>query len=110
MNVIGEVKGRRALIIDDMIDTAGTLTQAAQVIKDLGAEEVVAVATHPLFSGQALERINASALSQIVVTNTIPLSPAGRDIAKIKVLSVAPLLGEAIRRIHQEDSISTLFV
>jgi ribose-phosphate pyrophosphokinase len=110
MNVIGEVKGRRALIIDDMVDTAGTLTQAAQVIMDMGAVEVVACATHPVFSGQALERIKESALGQIVVTNTIPLNPAGKDIAKIKVLSVASLLGEAIRRIHQEDSISSLFV
>ena len=110
MNVIGDVKGRRALIIDDMVDTAGTLTQAADVIMDLGAVEVVACATHPVFSGQALERINSSALSQIVVTNTIPLNPAGRDVSKIKVLSVASILGEAIRRIHQEDSISSLFV
>jgi ribose-phosphate pyrophosphokinase len=110
MNVIGDVKGRRALIIDDMVDTAGTLTQAADVIMDMGAVEVVACATHPVFSGQALERINSSALGQIVVTNTIPLNPAGRDISKIKVLSVASLLGEAIRRIHQEDSISSLFV
>ena len=110
MNLIGDVKGRRALIIDDMVDTAGTLTQAANVIKDLGAVEVVALATHPVFSGKALELINSSALSQIVVTNTIPLNPAGRDVSKIKVLSVASLLGEAIRRIHQEDSISTLFV
>ncbi|MDR2455286.1 MAG: ribose-phosphate pyrophosphokinase [Deltaproteobacteria bacterium] len=110
MNVIGEVKGRRALIIDDMVDTAGTLTQAADVIMELGAVEVAALATHPVFSGQALERINSSALSQVVVTNTIPLNPAGRDVSKIKVLSVASLLGEAIRRIHQEDSISSLFV
>ena len=110
MNVIGDVKGRRALIIDDMVDTAGTLTQAADVIMDLGAVEVVACATHPVFSGQALERINSSALGHIVVTNTIPLNPAGRDVSKIKVLSVASLLGEAIRRIHQEDSISSLFV
>ena len=110
MNVIGDVKGRRALIIDDMVDTAGTLTQAADVIMDLGAVEVVACATHPVFSGQALERINSSALGHIVVTNTIPVNPAGRDVSKIKVLSVASLLGEAIRRIHQEDSISSLFV
>jgi ribose-phosphate pyrophosphokinase len=110
MNVIGDVKGRRALIIDDMVDTAGTLTQAAGVIMDLGAVEVVACATHPVFSGQALERISGSALGHIVVTNSIPLNPAGRDVSKIKVLSVASLLGEAIRRIHQEDSISSLFI
>ena len=110
MTLIGDVKGRRALIIDDMVDTAGTLTQAANVIMDLGAVEVAACATHPVFSGEALEKINASALSQMVVTNTIPLNPAGRDTSKVKVLSVAPLLGEAIRRIHQEDSVSSLFI
>ncbi|MDR1084219.1 MAG: ribose-phosphate pyrophosphokinase [Deltaproteobacteria bacterium] len=110
MNIIGDVKNRRALIIDDMIDTAGTLTQAAEVIMDLGAEEVMACSTHPVFSGPAIERIKCSVLKQVVVTNTIPLSPAGRAVPKIKVLSVAKLLGEAIRRIHHEDSISSLFV
>jgi ribose-phosphate pyrophosphokinase len=110
MNIIGDVKNRRALIIDDMVDTAGTLTQAAEVIMELGATEVVACATHPVFSGQALKRIEESALKQVVVTNTIPLSPEGKSMAKLKVLSVASLLGEAIRRIHQEDSISSLFV
>jgi ribose-phosphate pyrophosphokinase len=110
MNIIGEVKNKRALIIDDMIDTAGTLTQAAEVIMDLGAEEVLACSTHPVFSGPAIERIKNSALKQVVVTNTIPLSPAGRAVSKIKVLTVARLLGEAIRRIHHEDSISSLFV
>ncbi|MDR1658683.1 MAG: ribose-phosphate pyrophosphokinase [Deltaproteobacteria bacterium] len=110
LNIIGDVKDRRALIIDDMIDTAGTLTQAADFIMDLGAAEVLACATHPVFSGQALEKISSSALSSVVVTNTIPLNPTGIDTSKIKVLSVAPLLGEAIRRIHQEDSVSSLFV
>ncbi|MDR1487912.1 MAG: ribose-phosphate pyrophosphokinase [Deltaproteobacteria bacterium] len=110
MNIIGEVKGRRALIIDDMVDTAGTLTQAADFIMDLGAVEVVACATHAVFSGTALDKINNSALVEVVVTNTIPLSADGRNTAKIKVLSVASILGEAIRRIHQEDSISSLFV
>ncbi|MDR1578700.1 MAG: ribose-phosphate pyrophosphokinase [Deltaproteobacteria bacterium] len=110
MNIIGEVKNKRALIIDDMIDTAGTLTQAADVIMDLGAEEVMACSTHPVFSGPAIERIKNSALKQVVVSNTIPLSPAGRALPKIKVLTVAKLLGEAIRRIHHEDSVSSLFV
>jgi ribose-phosphate pyrophosphokinase len=110
LNIIGDVKDRRALIIDDMVDTAGTLTQAANFIMELGAKDVSACATHPVLSGDALEKINASALSQVVVTNSIPLSGQGRDVAKIKVLSVASLLGEAIRRIHQEDSISSLFV
>ncbi|MDR2387848.1 MAG: ribose-phosphate pyrophosphokinase [Deltaproteobacteria bacterium] len=109
MNIIGDVKGRRALIIDDMIDTAGTLTQAADFVKSQGAIDVVACASHPVFSGQALDLINDSSLTQVVVTNTIPLNPAGRNISKIKVLSVASLLAEAIRRIHQEDSVSSLF-
>ncbi|MDR3153859.1 MAG: ribose-phosphate pyrophosphokinase [Deltaproteobacteria bacterium] len=109
MNIIGDVKDKRALIIDDMIDTAGTLTQAAKVILEKGALEVMAMATHPVFSGEALRRIQESPLSQIAVTNSIPLSPAGREMEKIKVLSVAKLLSEAIRRIHQEDSISSLF-
>ncbi|MDR3204825.1 MAG: ribose-phosphate pyrophosphokinase [Deltaproteobacteria bacterium] len=110
MNIIGEVKGLRALIIDDMIDTAGTLAQAADFIMDLGAVEVMACATHPVFSGDALKKINSSALSEVVVTNTIPLTADGEHTKKITVLSVASLLGEAIRRIHQEDSISSLFV
>ena len=110
MNIIGEVKDRVAVVIDDMVDTAGTLTQAAQVIMDLGALEVHACATHPVFSGPAMDRIERSALSGVVVTNTIALSDRGADCAKIKVMSVASLLGEAIRRIHQEDSVSSLFV
>ncbi|MDR3135816.1 MAG: ribose-phosphate pyrophosphokinase [Deltaproteobacteria bacterium] len=110
MNIIGDVKGRRALIIDDMVDTAGTLTQAADFLKSKGAIDVVACATHPVFSGQAVDLINNSALAQVVVTNTIPLNLGGRDISKIKVLTVASLLAEAIRRIHQEDSVSSLFI
>lgn len=110
MNIVGNVKNKLAVIIDDMVDTAGTLTQAAQVIQDLGAVEVLACATHPVFSGPALERIENSVLSTVVVTNTIPLNAAARDSSKIKVMSVAPLLGEAIMRIHQKDSVSSLFV
>ncbi|MDR2422259.1 MAG: ribose-phosphate pyrophosphokinase [Deltaproteobacteria bacterium] len=110
MNIIGEVKNKKALIIDDMIDTGGTLTQAAEVIMELGAEEVMACSTHPVFSGPCIDRIKNSALNQVVVTNTIPLSPAGRALTKIKVLTVAKLLGEAIKRIHHEDSVSSLFV
>ncbi|MDR0354827.1 MAG: ribose-phosphate pyrophosphokinase [Deltaproteobacteria bacterium] len=109
MSIIGEVKGRRAIIVDDMIDTAGTLTQAANFVLSMGAIDVAAYATHAVFSGKAIDLINDSALSQVVVTNTIPL-PVNRDVSKIKVLSVASLLSEAIRRIHQEDSISSLFV
>jgi ribose-phosphate pyrophosphokinase len=110
MNVIGDVKNKTAIVIDDMIDTAGTLTQAAQAIKDLGAKEVMACATHPVLSGPAVERIEDSVLSSVIVTNTIPLSEQAAGCSKIKVMSVANLLGEAIRRIHQEDSVSSLFV
>jgi ribose-phosphate pyrophosphokinase len=110
MNIVGDVKDKVAVIIDDMVDTAGTLTQAARVIQDLGATEVLACATHAVFSGPALERIEDSVLSTVVVTNTIPLSAEGKKSKKIKVMSVAPLLSEAIRRIHQKDSVSSLFV
>jgi len=110
MNIVGEVRGKVAVIIDDMVDTAGTLTQAAQVIQDLGAVEVMACATHGVFSGPALERIENSVLSSVVVTNTIPLNDSARASSKIRVMSVAPLLGEAIKRIHQKDSVSSLFV
>lgn len=110
MNIVGEVKGKVAVIIDDMVDTAGTLTQAAQVIQDLGAVEVMACATHGVFSGPALDRIENSVLTSVVVTNTIPLTDQARASSKIKIMSVAPLLGEAIRRIHQKDSVSSLFV
>ena len=110
LNIVGDVKGKVAVIIDDMVDTAGTLTQAAQLICDLGALEVMACATHAVFSGPALDRIDASALTTMVVTNTIPLTERAKQSKKIKVLSVAPILGEAIRRIHQEDSVSSLFV
>jgi ribose-phosphate pyrophosphokinase len=110
MNIIGEVRGKLAVIIDDMVDTAGTLAQAAQVIMDMGAREVLACATHPVFSGQALDRIEASPLSAMVVTNTIPMKDAAKVPPKIKVMSVGRLLGEAIRRINQRDSVSALFV
>ncbi|UQZ89402.1 phosphoribosylpyrophosphate synthetase [Deltaproteobacteria bacterium Smac51] len=110
MNIVGEVKGKVAVIIDDMVDTAGTLTQAAQVIMNLGALEVQACATHAVLSGPALERIENSVLTSVVVTNTIPLNEKAAASSKIRVMSVAPLLGEAIRRIHQQDSVSSLFV
>lgn len=110
MNIVGDVKGKVAVVIDDMVDTAGTLTQAAAVIKNLGALEVQACATHAVLSGPALERIEASVLTRVTVTNTIPLTPAGAASKKLNVMSVAPLLGEAIRRIHQQDSVSSLFV
>ncbi len=107
MNLIGDVEGADAIIIDDMCDTAGTLVQAAKLIKDLGANRVFAVVTHPVFSGSALDRIRNSVLTEMVISNTIPLRGDVPD--NITVISVAPLLGEAIRRIHLGESISDLF-
>ncbi|GBC83141.1 Ribose-phosphate pyrophosphokinase [bacterium HR10] len=110
LHIIGEVQGRTALIVDDMIDTAGTLTEVAQALLDGGAREVYACCTHAVFSGPAIERIERAPLKEVVVTNTIPLSPRGREVPKITCLSVAPLLGEAIRSIHEETSVSRLFI
>ncbi|MDR3038476.1 MAG: ribose-phosphate pyrophosphokinase [Candidatus Adiutrix sp.] len=110
MNIVGEVRDKVAVIIDDMVDTAGTLAQAAEVIMELGAREVLACATHPVFSGPALDRIDNSPLSAVVVTNTIPLNERAQNSPKIRVMSVGRLLGEAIRRIDQRDSVSALFV
>ncbi|GMU92405.1 MAG: ribose-phosphate pyrophosphokinase [Candidatus Hydrogenedentota bacterium] len=109
MNVIGEVEGKHALIFDDMIDTGGTLVKAAQAIKDKGAIDVMACSTHALFSGDAIKRIEESVLDEVLVSDTVPLSPEAEKCKKIKVVSIAPLLGEAIRRIHQEESLSILF-
>jgi ribose-phosphate pyrophosphokinase len=109
MNLIGDVEGKDAILIDDMIDTAGTLTQAAQVLKDHGARNVYAASTHPVLSGPAIDRLEASPLEQIIVSNTIPLSSAGRACPKIKVLSAADVFGEAIKRIHDLNSVSSLF-
>ncbi len=109
MNVIGEVEGKRALIFDDMIDTAGTLVKAAAAIKNEGATDVIACATHPLFSGEAVKRIQDSVLDEVIVSNSIPLSAEAAACTKIKVISFAPLIGEAIKRIHGEKSVSILF-
>jgi ribose-phosphate pyrophosphokinase len=109
MNVIGEVKGRTCVIMDDMVDTAGTLCKAAQVLKEEGATKVVAYCTHPVLSGGAVERIAASALDELVVTDTIPLREDARGCARIRQLSVAGLLAETILRICTEDSVSSLF-
>jgi len=109
MRVVGDVEGQTAVIVDDIVDTAGTLATAATALRDSGATEVIACCTHPVLSGPALDRIRDSALSSIVVTDTIPLRQ-GADSPKIKVLSVARLLAEAIRRTHREESISSLFV
>ncbi|MGE0679436.1 MAG: ribose-phosphate pyrophosphokinase [Candidatus Binatia bacterium] len=110
MRIIGEVEGKIAIVVDDMVDTAGTLTTAAAAISEAGAQTVLACCTHPVLSGPAIERIHASVLEELVVTNSIPLRPEAQALDKIQVLSLAPLMGEAIRRIHNEESISSLFV
>jgi ribose-phosphate pyrophosphokinase len=111
MNVVGDVSGKECIIIDDMIDTAGTLVEACKALKDHGATKVFACATHPIFSDPALTRIQESdELDQVIVTDTIPLSPLGKDISKIKVLSTAELLSKAIHRTFNNDSVSSLFV
>jgi ribose-phosphate pyrophosphokinase len=109
MHIIGEVSGRDCIIVDDMIDTAGTLCNSARALQHAGARKVVACATHAVLSGPAVARIMDSPLSEVVVTNTIPLSEEAAQCGKIRVVSIARLLGEAIRRIHHSDSISSLF-
>jgi ribose-phosphate pyrophosphokinase len=110
MNIIGDVEGKSCVLVDDMVDTAGTLCQAAQALKDEGAIRVVAYITHPVLSGAAVERISGSVLDELVVTDTIPLSVAARDCAKIRQLSVAGLLAETMRRIRDEESVSSLYI
>ena len=110
MNIIGEVEGRTCVIMDDMVDTAGTLCKAAQVLKEEGAKRVVAYCTHPVLSGGAVERIGASELDELVVTDTIPLREDARACRKIRQLSVSGLLAETILRIFNEDSVSSLFI
>jgi ribose-phosphate pyrophosphokinase len=110
MNVIGDVRGRTCILQDDIIDTAGTIVKAATALMDAGAERVLAGAVHGVLSGPAIERIEKSPLEQLIVTNSIPLDNAGRQCKKIVVLSVARLLGQAIRNIHEETSVSSLFV
>ncbi len=110
MNVVGEVQGKVAVILDDMIDTAGTLTQAANALVDKGASRVFAYATHAVLSGPAVERITKSPIEEVVVTDTIAPSPAAAGCSKIEVVTVSKLLAEAVRRIHQADSLSSLFV
>jgi len=109
MNVVGEVESKRAVILDDMIDTAGTTTQAASALLKFGAKEVYACCTHPVLSGPAIERIEASPIKEVVVTDTIPLGKE-KSSAKIRVVSIAHLLAEAIRRINCGESVSSLFV
>ncbi|MFQ6403127.1 ribose-phosphate pyrophosphokinase [Methylophilus sp. 'Pure River'] len=110
MNIIGEVEGRTCVIMDDMVDTANTLCEAAVALKDRGATKVVAYATHPVLSGGAGERITASALDELVVTNTIALNAGAQACSKIRQLSAATLLAETIKRISQEESVSSLFM
>jgi ribose-phosphate pyrophosphokinase len=110
MHIIGEVEGRTCIIMDDMVDTANTLCEAANALKERGAVKVVAYCTHPVFSGGAVERINNSALDEVVVTNTIPLRSEAAASPKIRQLSAAELLAETIRRISREDSVSSLFM
>jgi ribose-phosphate pyrophosphokinase len=109
MHVIGDVRGRTCLIIDDIIDTAGTLVKTADALMSAGASKVYACASHPVLSGPAIERISKSQLEQVIVTNTIPLTGAAKSEPKIKVLSIAGLLGRAIQSIHEETSVSSLF-
>ena len=110
MHVIGEIEGRTCVIMDDMVDTAGTLCKAAEVLKERGATKVMAYCTHPVLSGNAVQKINASVLDELVVTDTIALRDDARACSKIRQLSVAELLAETIRRINTEDSVSSLFI
>jgi ribose-phosphate pyrophosphokinase len=110
MNVIGEVDGKKAILIDDLIDTAGTICKAAELIKEKGAKNVFACATHGVLSGPAYERIEASCIEELVITNSIPLAPIWIQSEKMKQVSIAPFIAEAIRRIHTGDSVSGLFI
>ena len=109
MNVIGDVNGKDAILFDDMIDTAGTITHASSAIKESGAKRVVAACAHAVLSGPALDRINESALEEVIVTNTIPMDKNTEKCKKLTVLSVAEMLGDAMQRIHEETSVSSLF-
>jgi ribose-phosphate pyrophosphokinase len=110
MNIVGDVKDKTAVLLDDMVDTAGTITQAANALRDNGASQVFAACTHPVLSGKAVDKIETSALREMVVTDTIPLSDIAKSSGKIKALSVSELLGEAVKRIHSASSVSSLFV
>lgn len=109
MNIIGDVEGRTCLLVDDIIDTAGTLCSAAGALKEAGAGKVIAYCTHPVLSGKAIENINGSQLDELVVTNSIPLSPEAQGCDRIRQLSIAKMLAEAMRRVSNEESISAMF-
>jgi ribose-phosphate pyrophosphokinase len=108
MNIIGDIKGKKVLLVDDMMDTAGTLVQSAMALLEGGAKEIYACATHGVLSGPAIERVQNSPIKELVITDTIPLPPE-KQIDKIKVLSVAPIFAEAIDRIYEDLPVSTLF-
>jgi len=110
MHLIGDVEGCNALVVDDIIDTAGTLTKSVEALKQKGAQRVLAAGVHGILSGPALKRINDSPLENVFITNTTPVDDKLRQLPKLRPLSVAPLLGEAIRRIHENSSVSSLFV
>lgn len=110
MNIIGDVEGRSCILVDDLVDTAGTLCRAAQALKEHGASKVVAYCTHPVLSGPAVENIDKSVLDELVVTDTIPLNDAATKCSRIRQLSIAELLAETIRRISDEESVSSLFI
>ncbi|MFB0969977.1 MAG: ribose-phosphate diphosphokinase, partial [Pseudomonadales bacterium] len=109
MHIIGDVKGRTCILVDDMVDTAGTLCAAANALKENGATKVLAYCTHPVLSGNAIENITKSSLDELVVTDTIPLSDAAAHHPKIRQLSIADELAESIRRVSNEESLSALF-
>ena len=110
MNVVGDVRGRSCLIVDDMCDTGGSLTKVAHALKDAGAERIHACFTHPVVSGKAVELLRESEIEKVIVTNTIQLRDHACELDKVKVLSIAPLLAKAIKSIHEETSVSSLFV
>ena len=110
MNIIGNIKGKRVIILDDMVDTAGTVVQAANALTDAGALEVSVCCTHPVLSGPAIDRIESSNIKEFIVTDTIPLSEKAANCKRIKILSVSGLLSEAVRRIYYNDSVSSLFI
>jgi ribose-phosphate pyrophosphokinase len=110
MNIIGDVQGRSCVLVDDLVDTAGTLCQAANALKEHGAAQVMAYCTHPVLSGPAVDNIEASVLDELVVTDTIPLRPQAAACSRIRQLSIAELLGETMRRVSNEESVSSLFM
>lgn len=110
MNIIGDVKGRSCVLVDDLVDTAGTLCEAARALKEHGATKVVAYCTHPVLSGKAIENITGSELDELVVTDTIPLSKEAKECGRIRQLSIAELLAETMRRVSNEESVSSLFM